>query len=333
VDGALDVAGNGRCSQLNATSARQLGQTEVVERGARAVDGSGTCRRKAQLDGRYTSDSVSVAARNKQPQVQLGLSGLACFLSMAQRPAHRAGQGTRQAHLRFLAAAVNEGEDGEVGWRWFGSKQGFNTVRLPSAASPTLRRTPAPSDGFVFTVPAAPRNGDCILGAASWRSTSNSTHGRTSGFTVRLQLLGVLPCAATLAPASRCRGRPWQQRHSGPPGSRCWCPCAVAPASWVGDDPGSLFLFFFPHSCASLLLLHEWQPGGSWTRPPVLAAKGGSGTRPRLLCMAPAGAAPSSPILSPPLSHPPQAAAVDRKKIPEAAADWRARMGAWMGIL
>jgi hypothetical protein len=62
VDGALDVAGNGRCSQHNAASAPPLGQTEVVERGARAVDGSGTCRCKARLDGRHTSDGVCAAA-------------------------------------------------------------------------------------------------------------------------------------------------------------------------------------------------------------------------------------------------------------------------------
>jgi hypothetical protein len=62
VDGALDATGNGRCSQHNVESAPQLGQTEVIKRGACAVDGSGTCRRKARLDGRHTSDGVCAAA-------------------------------------------------------------------------------------------------------------------------------------------------------------------------------------------------------------------------------------------------------------------------------
>jgi hypothetical protein len=83
VDGALDTTGNGRRPQLIAASARQLGQTEVVERGARAVDGGGTCRRKARLDGRHTSDGVCAAARSKQPQVHLDLSSLARFSSTA----------------------------------------------------------------------------------------------------------------------------------------------------------------------------------------------------------------------------------------------------------
>jgi hypothetical protein len=37
------------------------------------------------------------------------------------------------------------------------------------------------------------------------------------------------------ASASRCRGRPWQQRRFDPLGSRRRRPCATAPASWVGD--------------------------------------------------------------------------------------------------
>jgi hypothetical protein len=59
---------------------------------ARAVDGSGTCRRKARLDGRHTSDGVCAAARSKQPHVQPDLSGLARLPSTARRPAHRAGE-------------------------------------------------------------------------------------------------------------------------------------------------------------------------------------------------------------------------------------------------
>jgi hypothetical protein len=94
VDGALDAAGNGRCSQHNAANTPQLGQTVVVKRGARAIDGSGTCRRKARLDGRHTSDNVCAAARSKQPHVQPGLSGLDRFPSTARRSAHRAGEGT-----------------------------------------------------------------------------------------------------------------------------------------------------------------------------------------------------------------------------------------------
>jgi hypothetical protein len=122
MDGALDTAGNGRHPQLIAASARQLGQTEVVERGARAVDDSSTCKRKARLDGRHTSDGVCAAARSKQPQVHLDLSGLARFSSTARRPAHRVGERTRHAHLGVLAAAVNGGEDGEAERRWFGSR-------------------------------------------------------------------------------------------------------------------------------------------------------------------------------------------------------------------
>jgi hypothetical protein len=122
VDGALDTARNGRRPQLIAASARQLGQTEVVKRGARAVDGSGTCRRKTRLDGRHTSDSVCAAARSKQPQVHLDLSGLARFFSTARRPTHRVGERTQHAHLGVLAAAVNGGEDGEAERWWFGSR-------------------------------------------------------------------------------------------------------------------------------------------------------------------------------------------------------------------
>jgi hypothetical protein len=59
---------------------------------ARAVDGSGTCRRKARLDGRHTSDGVCAAARSKQPHVQPDLSGLARLPSTARRPAHRVGE-------------------------------------------------------------------------------------------------------------------------------------------------------------------------------------------------------------------------------------------------
>jgi hypothetical protein len=40
---------------------------------------------------------------------------------------------------------------------------------------------------------------------------------------------------AAPASASRCRGRPWQQRRFDPPGSRRRRPCAAAPALWVGD--------------------------------------------------------------------------------------------------
>jgi hypothetical protein len=60
-------AGIGRCSQLIAASARQLGETEVtVERGCvRAVDDSGTCRRKARLDGWHRSVEGRAAARSK----------------------------------------------------------------------------------------------------------------------------------------------------------------------------------------------------------------------------------------------------------------------------
>jgi hypothetical protein len=79
------------------------------------VDGSGTCRCKARLDGWHTSDGVCAAARSKQPQVQFGLSGFTCFFSTARRPAHRAGEGTRQAHLGVLAIAVNDGENDKVG--------------------------------------------------------------------------------------------------------------------------------------------------------------------------------------------------------------------------
>jgi hypothetical protein len=122
VDSALDTVGDGRCSQHNAASAQQLGQTEVVERGARAVDGSGTCRRKARLDGRHTSDGVCAAARSKQPQVHLDLSGLARFFSMARRLTNRVGKTTQHAHLGVLAAAVNGGEDGEAERRRFGSR-------------------------------------------------------------------------------------------------------------------------------------------------------------------------------------------------------------------
>jgi hypothetical protein len=122
VDGALDTAGNGRRPQLIAASARQPGQMEVVKRGARAIDGSGTCRRKAQLDGRHTSDGVCAAMRSKQPQVPLDLSGLARFSSSARRPAHIAGERTRHTHLGALAAAVNGGEDGGAERRRFGSR-------------------------------------------------------------------------------------------------------------------------------------------------------------------------------------------------------------------
>jgi hypothetical protein len=113
VDGALDTAGNGRCSRHNAASAQQLGHIEVVERGARAVDGSGTCRRKARLDGRHTSDGVCAAARSKQPQVHLDLSGLARFSSTARRSAHRVGERTRHAHLGVQVAVVGGSEDAE----------------------------------------------------------------------------------------------------------------------------------------------------------------------------------------------------------------------------
>jgi hypothetical protein len=122
VDGALDTAGNGRRQQLIAASARQLGQTEVVKRGARAVDGSGTCRRKARLYSRHTSDGVCAAAQSKQPQVHLDHSGLARFFSTARRPTHRVGERTQHAHLGVLAAAVNSGEDGEAERRRFGSR-------------------------------------------------------------------------------------------------------------------------------------------------------------------------------------------------------------------
>jgi hypothetical protein len=76
-----------------------------------AVDGSGTCRRKARLEGRHTSDGVCAAARSKQPHVQPGLSGLARFPSTVRRPAHRAGEGTQHAHLEVLAAVVNGDEE------------------------------------------------------------------------------------------------------------------------------------------------------------------------------------------------------------------------------
>jgi hypothetical protein len=122
VDGALDTDGDGRRPQLIAVSARQLGQTLVVERGARTVDGNGTCRRKARLGGQHTSDGICAAARSKQPQVHLDLSGLARFSSTAQRPAHRVGERARHAHLGVLAAAVNGGEDGEAERRRFGSR-------------------------------------------------------------------------------------------------------------------------------------------------------------------------------------------------------------------
>jgi hypothetical protein len=122
VDGALHTAGNGRRPQLIAASARQLGQTEVVKQGVRAVDGSGTYRRKARLDGRHTSGGVCAAARSKQPQVRLDLSGLARFFSTARRPTHRVGERTHHAHLGVLAAAVNGGEDGEAEQRRFGSR-------------------------------------------------------------------------------------------------------------------------------------------------------------------------------------------------------------------
>jgi hypothetical protein len=38
----------------------------TVKRGARAVDGSGTCRRKARLEGRHTSDVICAAARSSE---------------------------------------------------------------------------------------------------------------------------------------------------------------------------------------------------------------------------------------------------------------------------
>jgi hypothetical protein len=48
---------------------RALGEMDRKDkRGARVGDGSGTCRRKARLDGRHTSDGVCAAARSKQPQ-------------------------------------------------------------------------------------------------------------------------------------------------------------------------------------------------------------------------------------------------------------------------
>jgi hypothetical protein len=101
---------------------------------ARAVDGSGTCRRKARLEGRHTSDAVCAAARSKQPHVQPGLSGLARFPSTARRPAHRAGEGTRHAHLGVLVATVNGNEElqhksakrsdsGNLPNRWWSAKQ------------------------------------------------------------------------------------------------------------------------------------------------------------------------------------------------------------------
>jgi hypothetical protein len=89
---------------------------------AHGVNGSGTCRRKARLDGRHTSDGVCAAARSKQPHVQPGLSGLARFPSTARRPAHRAGERTRHTHLGALTAAVNGGEDGGAERRRFGSR-------------------------------------------------------------------------------------------------------------------------------------------------------------------------------------------------------------------
>jgi hypothetical protein len=58
---------------------------------ARVEEGNGTCKATGSARWWHTSDDVCAAARSKQPQVQLGLSGLARFSPMARLSAHRAG--------------------------------------------------------------------------------------------------------------------------------------------------------------------------------------------------------------------------------------------------
>jgi hypothetical protein len=69
----------------------------TVKRGARAVDGSGTCRRKARLEGRHTSDGVCAAARSSEPNMSHPL---------ARRPTDRNNKAGLMAHLQFVAAVL-----------------------------------------------------------------------------------------------------------------------------------------------------------------------------------------------------------------------------------